>query len=1309
MWSWENAAILGVKVDGRIRCTEGGTPSCEEFGLRWFLLLRTCPAQRRFGKLRALGGDVEDQSAGALASYDPEGVSIPGDGWKPVDLGDLWGTDGGENVGDYVQRQLLPADEARSRLKSCGLVRPYSDPKLRDPKTYGEFVRRLLRANIVEIGLEPGSEEIGIFFVSKKNGRLRLIIDARKSNCHFADPAHVQLVTGDGLGNIEVEEGVDLIICSADLKDAFYHLALPEALRPLFTLPGVDGRHLRGLTVGGQLAKPGVRYYPRLAVVPMGWSWALYICQKVHERLAQQAGLVDSDRLVDRRPAPSAQAMHAQYVDNLVVIGHDQEKVLGMYQRAVKVLKDSGLEVHEEEVNEQGATVLGWEFTRDGVFRPSRRRAWKTRLAIRALLARGRSSARQLEKVIGHCTFISLARRESLSVFGEVYRLIRRNYSHDKEVPMPRLVRAELQKWDGLLPLIYRRLGAKWSSTVHAVDASEWGLGVTTSHFEPEEAKSLGKYSERWRFKESLSSHARAQVFFDRETQSAEGEGLMVVQDSDVNASTSFVPPVPFSAVSRKWVTVGRHRWRRPITLPVGEARATLYAVKHALRSRESFGRKHLVLTDSMTAACALGRGRAHTFGLRRVCEQVGALSLCSGCSFHLRWIPSEYNPSDSPSRGGWVPSSPKQVPARRHGDIPRPREGRLAADEQATKDGEQTKGSGGRGSERGGRGDERCMSRSKPEGSEAEAKMRTGPPQQSRPQQDDPGAGRSVSAMPCKVQNVVGNDPTQDREIQRSPEGQGRSRERGVQSLGGDVYGRRRSGHGTLPGGCHNVLLCGAQGLRAAGTSKDQTESEWMAEASAGKKPATDTVRSGGPHQHLGHQKWTHPDSPPHSPIVHAVLEAVRRPEVAVPGCGEANAQEGGLLHVDVHPPSVRGRGAFKDTGVRRVAPAGPRLPQGDGGSAVEGAQPAGSGSRRQGLLRYDFRSERAAGVCEGCAQPWSPRSFAYVSTTARRSVPRLCQRFARLGKCTGARTLAGCSECETLPERSQAGAIVRKPQRRRAARVSDGHRRAGRAPPLPALNAPISDKPVFIEIFSGSGRLGRAISRFTNWYVLLWDVQYGPEYDLTLLHVQWKVLGWLRAGKIIGAHLGTPCRTFTRARDCRPGPPPLRSNDQPLGLRGLLLADQRRVDAANSLMKFTVRFMQLCTVLHVACTLENPATSRMWLCPPMCQLTRRKQVQHCVIEFCQFGAPWRRSTMFIGVHLSLHLIEHRRCLGSKRVCNRTHLPHIPAANQNARGRWMTTIAERYPHSLCRALAISFLNYQVSLVAENFQKRWNQ
>lgn len=116
---------------------------------------------------------------------------------------------------------------------------------------------------------------------------------------------------------------------------------------------------------------------------------------------------------------------------------------------------------------------------------------------------------------------------------------------------------------------------------------------------------------------------------------------------------------VPFSAVNRKWQTVGKHRWKGHGTLPVFEARAALHAVKHTLRSTENFGKKHLILSDSMTATCAISRGRAQSFGLRRVCAQIGALALVSNSSFHLRWIPGEWNPADNPSRGKWEPSIP--------------------------------------------------------------------------------------------------------------------------------------------------------------------------------------------------------------------------------------------------------------------------------------------------------------------------------------------------------------------------------------------------------------------------------------------------------------------------------------------------------------------------------------------------------------------------------------------------------------------------------------------------------------------------
>ena len=74
------------------------------------------------------------------------------------------------------------------------------------------------------------------------------------------------------MGRLEFTPGSELTMRSADLKDAFCHLAFPEALRPLFTLPAVDGRHLKGLQVCGARAVPGQKYYPRLSVVPMGWS-----------------------------------------------------------------------------------------------------------------------------------------------------------------------------------------------------------------------------------------------------------------------------------------------------------------------------------------------------------------------------------------------------------------------------------------------------------------------------------------------------------------------------------------------------------------------------------------------------------------------------------------------------------------------------------------------------------------------------------------------------------------------------------------------------------------------------------------------------------------------------------------------------------------------------------------------------------------------------------------------------------------------------------------------------------------------------
>eukprot|EP00972_Heterocapsa_arctica_P027521 4045495-Heterocapsa_arctica.AAC.1 len=59
----------------------------------------------------------------------------------------------------------------------------------------------------------------------------------------------------------------------------------------------------------------------------------------------------------------------------------------------------------------------------------------------------------------------------------------------------------------------------------------------------------------------------------------------------------------------------------------------------------------HLRLVDNFAVACALTRGRAHSFGLLQLCRRSAALLIANNSECDMRWIPSEHNPADAPSR----------------------------------------------------------------------------------------------------------------------------------------------------------------------------------------------------------------------------------------------------------------------------------------------------------------------------------------------------------------------------------------------------------------------------------------------------------------------------------------------------------------------------------------------------------------------------------------------------------------------------------------------------------------------------------
>lgn len=206
-----------------------------------------------------------------------------------------------------------------------------------------------------------------------------------------------------------------------------------------------------------------------------------------------------------------------------------------------------------------------------------------------------------------------------------------------------------------------------------------------------------------------------------------------------------------------------------------------------------------------------------------------------------------------------------------------------------------------------------------------------------------------------------------------------------------------------------------------------------------------------------------------------------------------------------------------------------------------------------------------------------------------------------------------------EKISEGSSAVTVVCRTPGTRPKTSNGGGQEPTQADCKPALRVPCSLKmPVFLEIFSGSGRLAKAVTRHNHWYSLLWDISLGAAYDLRSRNNRWKITGWLRGGLIRAGHLGTPCHSFSRARDRRPGPPPLRSDTQVMGLPDLRPADQQKVSEGNLFMRFSVHVMMLASVLCIPFTIENPSRSRLWLCPAVCRMLRRRNINLSVSSAC-------------------------------------------------------------------------------------------
>ncbi|CAE7845041.1 ANK1 [Symbiodinium microadriaticum] len=428
-------------------------------------------------------------------------------GSSPPPLRQLVDDFGRDILEDPVGNMMISADEWGAKIESGSVVQPYMDTILKnDPGKYVQFIHKLYLGGMLSFTDRP-QDLITPFFVAKKSGKLRLVLDCRGVNQRFKQPPSMMMAAGASWSQVEVPDNETLYVAQSDITDYFYSLRLPDELQSYFCLPAIPHEALDVWRVPDSDRPPLHReglVFPCFKVVPMGWSWAMYWAQRVHQLQALiGAGLSQERLLVSGKPAPSLEGgtpLVIAYADNLNVAGTCPERVQAAKDGAVAHLRSLGFGVHEELDACSSAASLG--FMVDGVrglVKPVPEKVGRVIAAFTWLSRRPRVNGRSVEKLLGHAVHFMLLRRELLSCMRSLYDYVQATYRARR-----RLWKSAAREagWvASLLKICHADLRRRWDDQVTSSDASLSGMAVSCRLADREQVARLSRQQEQWRFK----------------------------------------------------------------------------------------------------------------------------------------------------------------------------------------------------------------------------------------------------------------------------------------------------------------------------------------------------------------------------------------------------------------------------------------------------------------------------------------------------------------------------------------------------------------------------------------------------------------------------------------------------------------------------------------------------------------------------------------------------------------------------------------------------------------------------------------
>ncbi|CAK0838288.1 unnamed protein product [Prorocentrum cordatum] len=537
-----------------------------------------------------------------IASHDKDLLSMPQLGAGPVDLSTVLEGRARECLVDF-EEEILHGPDDWGHITECEEhVKPYMDPVLKtDADAYFDFVMRGHKSGLFRFG-RTSHAIVTPFFVRKKAGTLRLILDCRPSNRRMRESPYVRLGgPADVARLLHSRSDGDPYVALGDVKDYFHCCGLPPGLSPYLSLPPASGLRLlqAGIhNVEGVPVLPGDRIFPQSRVVPMGWSWACYFAQSATTSLVHRFSGSEGDSFLEScKPPPGLdRPAYNVYIDNISIFGQGKSQTDRIANQVFDGVESVGFRVHERASASKWAHTLGLE--------------------IDFLL-------------LGHTTFHFGPNRLFLSIFNNAYDFIRSSYT--SRVRLWPSVARECWAAGCLISFAFADLGRDFDPFVSCFDASMCGAGVVTAPWDSAQVRSDCEWEERWRFKWDVYDRVapRDNNFLSLDWGDIESVKPCRDRSSLWSLDNSFREVPKENLVGPTWTKVVRSFWKDEEPIFCLEARAGLLAVRHKLRAVSSFGKTHLHLGDSMTAILAFEKGRAKHRGLSLANPKVCDDALC--------------------------------------------------------------------------------------------------------------------------------------------------------------------------------------------------------------------------------------------------------------------------------------------------------------------------------------------------------------------------------------------------------------------------------------------------------------------------------------------------------------------------------------------------------------------------------------------------------------------------------------------------------------------------------------------------------